>query len=146
MEYVWAIWFVSGLVLLILEIFTAGFVVSLIGLSCFIGGIVSLFTDNLIIQFVFFAVSLIIFMIYLRPVFYKYFEKSGGKKSGVDALVGRVCVVDTEIDNIKSTGYVKCGADFWKAVSNDGSVIPKGSQVIIEKMEGNTVTVSLKRE
>ncbi|HOV15189.1 MAG TPA: NfeD family protein, partial [Spirochaetota bacterium] len=140
------IWFISGLVLLILEIFTAGFVVSLIGISCFVGGVVSIFTNNLIVQFLAFGVTMILLMIYIRPIITKYFNKNNNKKSTVDALIGKTCIVDTEIDNSKQTGYVKCGGDFWKAVSSDNSVISKGCQVVIEKMEGITVTVSLKKE
>lgn len=146
MEYVWAFWFIAGIVLLILEIFTAGFVVSLIGVACFAGGVVSLFTNNLIIQFVVFAIALILLMIYLRPVFLKYLVNNNNKKSTVDALIGKTAIVDSEIDNIKLSGYVKQGGDFWKAISKDGSVIEKGKLVVIESIEGNTVTVSLSKE
>jgi membrane protein implicated in regulation of membrane protease activity len=145
-DFIWVAWFVIGLVLLIVEIFSAGFVVSLIGLACFMAGIVSIFTDNLIIQFVVFAITMILLMIYVRPIIKKLFSSKSNKKSNIDLLIGKVCVVDTEINNLKGTGYIKINADYWKAVSSDGSNIPKGTIVVIEKMEGITVTVSLKKD
>lgn len=146
MEHLWAVWFISGLLLILLEILTPGFVVSLIGVACLVSGLFSLFTNNIIVQLLAFAVSLVLLMIYIRPIFSKYFTKNDNKKSAVDALIGKVCVVDEEIDNSKPTGYVKCGGDFWKAQSSDGSIIEKGAQVTIEKIEGITVTVSLKKD
>ncbi|OHD09560.1 MAG: hypothetical protein A2086_04215 [Spirochaetes bacterium GWD1_27_9] len=146
MEYSWIYWFVAGFILLIIEIITPGFVIGLIGAACFIGGIVAIFTPNIIIQLAVFGVSLVLVFIYVRPIFLKYFTKKDQKKSTVDALIGKICIVDTEIDNVKGNGYIKDGADYWKAKSSDGSLIPKGSLVVIENMEGITATVSLKKD
>jgi membrane protein implicated in regulation of membrane protease activity len=147
MQNIWIIWLIAGFVLLIFEIFTPGFVVSLIGAACIFTGIVSIiFPNNFIVQFISFSIALILLMIYIRPVFLKYFVRKDSRKSNVDALIGKVCLVDTQIENLKGTGYIKVGADYWKAVSNDGSTIPKGSIVIIDKMEGITATVSLKKD
>ena len=143
MEHLWAVWFISGLLLILLEILTPGFVVSLIGVACLVSGLFSLFTNNIIVQLLAFAVSLVLLMIYIRPIFSKYFTKNDNKKSAVDALIGKVCVVDEEIDNSKPTGYVKCEEIFGRRSLVMG-VLSKRFQVTIEKIEGITVTVSLK--
>ena len=143
-NYLWAFWILAGIVLLIFEIFTPGFVVSLIGVACIITGVFSIFVHNFLIQLIVFSLSILLVMIFARPVLMKYFVNTSTKKSNVDALIGKECMVDTEIDNARNTGYIKMGADYWKAKSNDGSIIPKGSVVVIEKMEGITATVSVK--
>jgi membrane protein implicated in regulation of membrane protease activity len=142
-DYLWVIWLSVGLILLMLEIFTPGFVISLIGIACIVSGVTAVFIKNIIIQFIVFIIVLILLMIYIRPIFLKYLVNSNAKKSNVDALIGQICIVDSEIDNLKNKGYIKVGADYWKAKSIDGNIIPKGSSVKIEKMEGITATVSL---
>lgn len=143
LDYLWVIWLSLGLILLILEIFTPGFVISLIGIACLASGITAIFFKNIIVQFIIFISVLILLMIYIRPIFLKYLVNNNTKKSNVDALIGQICIVDSEIDNLKNKGYIKVGADYWKAKSSDGNIIPKGATVKIEKMEGITATVSL---
>ena len=142
-DYLWAIWIIAGLVLLIFEIFTPGFVVSLIGISSILTGVLAIFIKNIIIQIIVFSISLLLLMIYIRPIFLKYLVKKDAKKSNIDALIGKNCIVETTIDNLKDEGYIKVGADYWKAKSINGSIIPKGSIVRIEKMEGITAFVNL---
>ena len=138
----WLIWFIAGLILIVMEIFTPGFVISLIGLACLITGISAIITNNIIIHIIVFSTSIILMMFFLRPIFLKYFYKKNPKKSNVDALIGKQVIVDSDIDNNKNKGYIKIGADYFKAISEDGSNIPKGTLVVIKKMEGITATVS----
>jgi membrane protein implicated in regulation of membrane protease activity len=145
----WSIWLIAGIIFIIIEVFTPAFFSFIIGLACFSAGFASVFTPkdmfpgNLIIQLIVFAISLTLMMIFLRPLFLKHFAKSA-KKSNIDALIGKEVVVDSDINNISGKGYIKYGADYYKARSSDGSTIKKGSVVIIESFEGITATVSLK--
>ncbi len=144
MHELWYVWLIVGIILIVMEIFTPGFVVALIGVSALLTGLISIFIHNIYIQIVFFAISLILIMIFVRPLFLKYLKLNKDTKSNVFALIGKEGIVDTEINNLKGTGYVKVGADYWKAKSKDGSIIPKDSVVIIEVIDGITVTVKLK--
>jgi membrane protein implicated in regulation of membrane protease activity len=147
---VWAIWIIVGIVFIIIEIFTPAFFSFIIGLACFVAGLSAVFTPsgwfpgNFIVQLAVFGASLTVMMLFLRPVFLKYFVKAG-RKSNVDALIGTEVLVDSDIDNVKGTGYVKSGADYFKARSSDGNPIEKGTVVVIEKFEGITATVSIKK-
>ncbi|HOJ63409.1 MAG TPA: NfeD family protein [Spirochaetota bacterium] len=141
----WYLWLIIGIILIVLEIFTPGFVVALIGFACLITGILAILIHNIYFQLVFFVISLTLLMIFIRPILLKYLKLTKDHKSNVFALIGKEAIVETEIDNLKGTGYIKIGADYWKAKSSDGSIIPKDSIVIIEKMEGITATVSLKK-
>ena len=138
------IWLIAAIVLVILEICTAGF-----GVICFaIGAAVSalaavLGMENVTWQIVIFAVVSVLAFIFLRPVVLRFLEKkSKDVKTNADALVGRMGVVSERIDSLQHTGRVAIDGDDWKAVSEDGSVIEKGKSVKIVKLESIIVTVA----
>lgn len=143
-EFMWLVWFIVGVLLMVLEIFTTSFFTFLIGISCFSAGITALITKNLIPQFIVFIIFLVVLLIFVRPLIQKYFFGKNQKKSNIDALIGKVVMVDTEINNLENSGYIKDGADYWKAKSEDGSIIKKGEIVTITSFEGITATVMKK--
>ena len=68
-------------------------------------------------------------------------RKSKDVKTNADALVGRKAVVSERIDATQHTGRVAVDGDDWKAVSADGSVIEKGTEVEIVKLDSIILTV-----
>ena len=83
---------------------------------------------------VFFAVSAVL-LISLWPIVRKVL-KPKQVKTNVDAILGSRGYVTADIDNVSATGTVKLGAMEWTARSADGSPIPKGTLVKVEKIEG----------
>ena len=77
----------------------------------------------------------------LRPVAKKHFTPKL-TKTNVDAIIGTKGYVTADIDNMAATGTVKLGAMEWTARSADGSPIPKGTLVKVEKIEGVKAFVS----
>ena len=71
----------------------------------------------------------------LRPMARKHFTPKL-TKTNVDAVIGTQGYVTADIDNIAATGTVKLGAMEWTARSADGTPIPKGTLVRVEKIEG----------
>ncbi len=136
------LWLFIGIIMLIAEIFTPGFVLGLIGVAAVLTSIVSLIFKNTYMQLFFFGVFLVLLAVFVRPIFVKFFFK-GSKKSNVDALIGKECIVTEDINSSKGTGYIKIGADYLKAISSNNEIIRKGSVVRIESLAGITVTVSL---
>jgi membrane protein implicated in regulation of membrane protease activity len=141
MEY-YQIWLIAAIVLVIIEIFTAGF-----GIICFaIGALFSALTGylggSLVWQLVVFAATSMLAFFFLRPVIIKVLDrKSKDVKTNADALVGRVGIVSETIDNTQNTGRVAIDGDDWKAVSSDGSVINKGQKVEILSLNSIILTV-----
>ena len=137
------IWLIIALVLVIVEICTVSF-----GSICFAIGAgaaalaAGLGLEEVAWQIVIFAgVSLLTF-IFLRPFVLKIMErKSKDVKTNVDALIGRKAVVSERIDASQHTGRIAVDGDDWKAVSADGSVIEKGENVEIVKLDSIIVTV-----
>lgn len=135
-------WLIAAIVLVIVEICTAGF-----GSICFaIGAGFSALVAGLGLSFtwqiVIFAVVSILTFIFLRPVFLRFLDKkSKDVKTNADALVGRKGIVSERIDREQHTGRVAIDGDDWKAVSENGEVIEKGTEVEIVKLESIIVTV-----
>ena len=78
----------------------------------------------------------------LRPLAKKHFTPKL-TKTNVDAVIGIQGYVTADIDNAAATGTVKLGAMEWTARSADGSPIPKGTLVKVERIEGVKAIVSL---
>ena len=140
MEYYY--WLIIAIVLLILEIMTAGFGVICFAIGASFSALVSGLGGNLTWQIVVFAVVSLLTFIFLRPVVIRFLDKkSQDVKTNADAIIGRKGVVSERIDAEQHTGRVAVDGDDWKAVSEDGSVIEKGTTVEIIKLDSIIVTV-----
>ncbi|MCR5013290.1 MAG: NfeD family protein [Bacteroidales bacterium] len=143
MEY-YQIWLIAAIVLVIIEILTAGF-----GVICFaIGALFSALTDylgaSLVWQLVVFAAVSLLAFFFLRPVFLRFLDrKTKDVKTNADALIGKTAIVSETIDATANTGRVAIDGDDWKAVSEDGSVIEKGQKVHVVNRDSIILTVKL---
>lgn len=142
MEY-YQIWLIAAIVLVIIELLTAGF-----GVICFaVGALFSalaafLGVDSLVWQLLIFAVASVLCFIFLRPVVLRFLDKkSKDVKTNADALIGKTAVVSETIDSSANQGRVAVDGDDWKAVSADGSVINKGEKVEIVSRDSIILTV-----
>jgi len=140
---VYQIWLIAAIVLVIIEIATAGF-----GVICFAIGAgfaalaAVLGVENAVWQIVIFAAVSFLTFLFLRPIAMRFLEKkSKDVKTNAEAIVGRKGVVSERIDATQHTGRVAIDGDDWKAVSEDGSVIEKGQTVEIVKLDSIIVTV-----
>ena len=140
MEYYY--WLIAAIVLVILEIMTAGFGVICFAIGAAFAALVSGLGGTLTWQVVVFVVVSMLAFIFLRPVVIRFLDKkSKNVKTNADARVGRKGVVSECIDAEQHTGRVAIDGDDWKAVSEDGSVIEKGADVEIVKLDSIIVTV-----
>ena len=140
MEYYY--WLIAAIVLVIVEICTAGFGALCFaigaGFSALVSGLGGSFTWQIL---VFVVVSLLTF-IFLRPVVVRFLDKkSKDVKTNAEAIIGRKGIVSERIDASQHTGRVAIDGDDWKAISEDGSVIEKGTDVEIIKLDSIIVTV-----
>jgi membrane protein implicated in regulation of membrane protease activity len=140
-------WLIAAIILVIIEIFTAGF-----GAVCFaLGALGSALTGYLGGSFswqlaVFAVVSLLSFL-FVRPFVLKFLEKkTDDVKTNADALIGRSGMVTEEIDHTRQLGRVKVDGDEWKAITEDGHSIAAGTEVTIIARDSIIVTVKEKTE
>lgn len=129
------IWVVMLILFLVLEAVTVQLVSAWFAVGALAALIANLCGLNVIWQISLFAVVSAVCLIATRP-FVKKLTKSKIQKTNADRCIGAEAVVTEEINNLESVGQVKVVGNVWTARSSDGSVIPKGSIVIVERMEG----------
>lgn len=136
------IWLIAAIVLVIFEICSATFGAICFAIGAGFSALAAGLGANLTWQIVIFAVVSLLTFIFLRPFMLKFLDrKSKDVKTNADALVGRKAVVSERIDAAQHTGRVAVDGDDWKAVSEDGSVIEKGTPVEIVKLDSIILTV-----
>ncbi len=138
----WIIWIIAGVLLLIGEIFTPGFLLASFGLACFASGLVAALSFGLKAQVIIFSVITLVVFFGIRPVILKYFHRSGsGLKTNVDALVGKKGVVIDLIDPAFNTGRVIVDGENWRGISVDDETIEKDARILVIRVEGTKLFV-----
>ena len=135
-------WLIAAIVLVIVEICTAGFGALCFALGAAFSALVSGLGGSFTWQILVFVVVSLLTFIFLRPVVVRFLDKkSKDVKTNAEAIIGRKGIVSERIDASQHTGRVVIDGDDWKAVSEDGSVIEKGTDVEIIKLDSIIVTV-----
>lgn len=133
--FTWENWMYFGILLMIIEIFTPGFVAACIGIGAFAASLVAGLGGGIVVQLLAFSIVCLLAFLYARPFFLKYLY-SGTKQvnTNADSLIGRTCLVYETINNDVNAGRVKVDGDIFIARSADRSLIPQGTMVeIVEK-------------
>lgn len=112
--------------------FAAGSLCAMI--ACLLGGALWLQLT------VFLAVSAVL-LTALRPLVRKYITPKL-TATNVDSVIGSTGLVSVAIDNVTASGQVKLGAMEWTARSTDGSPIPEGTRVRVDRIEGVKIFVT----
>lgn len=141
-DNLWIVWGVLALLLLAIELSSGDFFVTCFAVGCLAACGVSLIPNcALWVQLLIFAVGSILSLWLLRPALVKKLHKGGAEReSNADAIIGRIGIVS---ETIEPDGYgrVKLDGDDWKAVSENGLGIAKGTKVEIVARESIIITV-----
>ena len=138
----WQIWLIIAGVCLIIEIITTGFLVFWFSLGALLAMIVSLFTDNIIIQTTLFIISSTILIFATKPFLKKFAKHDESVKTNVYSIIGKTGIVTTDIDSINGTGQIKVDGEIWSAIGEKELTISKGTEVEIKEIKGVKVIVS----
>ena len=131
----WQIWLIAAGVFLVLEIFTMGFLVFWLSIGCLLAALVSLITDNIIIQTTIFVISSGLLIFATKPLVKKLAEKDN-KKTNVYSLVGKKAIVTEDIDWVSGNGQIRFDGQVWSARSTEKVNIAKETEVEITKIDG----------
>ena len=131
----WQIWLIAAGVFFIGEIFTAGFLIFWLGFGALLAMVVSFFTSNIIIQMAVFVISSGIFILATKPLINKITKKDV-VPTNVYSIIGKPAIVIEDINWETGTGQIKVEGEVWSAKTNDSVIIPKGSEVEIESIDG----------
>lgn len=133
----WQFWLIAAGVFFVCEMLTVGFLIFWLGIGSILAMIVSLFTDNLIIQTAVFVISSGLLIFLTKPFVEKFVTKKEKKiNTNVYSLIGKIGIVTEEINPLLGTGQIKVGTETWSATSNDESIISKDSEIEILEIKG----------
>ncbi|HEX8160565.1 MAG TPA: NfeD family protein [Pyrinomonadaceae bacterium] len=144
-DYAWIAWVVLGLVLMIAEIFTPGFVLLWFGIGAICAGLADVVGLSYPFQFlVFFIVSMSLTAA-SRTIFANYFvreKEGGGLKMGMDSLPGKVGTVVSSSNGAMNEGAVKVFGSTWTAYPAEGEPpLEAGDRVVVESIVGASIYV-----
>ena len=143
-QYYWIAWVVLGVIFIIAEIFTLGFVLFWFGLGAFAAALAGLAGVGPIGQFGIFAIVSIGLTVMSRTIFSKYFSRDDGDevKMGVDSLPGQLGTVTVESSGALNEGAVRVYGSIWTAYPYDETKkLIEGEKVEVVEVKGSSIYV-----
>ncbi len=141
-ENFWWVFVVVGIVLIIFEIFTPGFVIMWFGIAALVTAIPAYLnapTWSIVLTY---AVSLFVLTIYGRRITLKLFSKSSSNlKTNSNSIIGKKGFVVEDIDEMNSSGRVRVDNELWTAVSMKNEIIKKDTRIIVKEINGVKLVV-----
>jgi membrane-bound ClpP family serine protease len=137
------IWFVIGLILIILEFLIPGLITIFFGIGAWIVSVICLFLDiSLNLQLSIFLISSVLLLVSLRKWFKTLFTRKPGtgraEDEVADEFIGQKAVVTEEITPNRK-GRVEFRGSYWTAESYE--TIPEGASVEILDKDNITLIV-----
>lgn len=120
----WIMWLAVGVFFLIVELLTTALVSIWFVPSAIITCLLSFVVDSLLIQVAIFVVLSAVFMVVCRKIYNKHIKKPVDDVDRNENLLDKTATVTENTNAI--TGRILVGDVYWKAVSENGDIIPKG--------------------
>jgi membrane protein implicated in regulation of membrane protease activity len=142
----WILWCVLGAILIVAEIFTAGFVLFWFGIGALAAGFAAMVgVNSLALQFLIFAAVSIGLTAASRTIFANYFtreQEGNALRTGVDALPGKIGTVVSSSRGAMQEGAVKVFGSTWTAYPVEGEQpLEAGERVMVESVQGASIYV-----
>ena len=139
----WQLWLLLGIILLVAEIFTPGFLLACVGIASLVAFLPAAFGLGLEWQLGSFVVSFIFVLLAVRPWFLRNFKQAkGSRPTNTEALIGLTGKVSSPEGGPLR---VKAHGDDWAAVCRDGRDLEAGSEVEIIGIDGVKLVVRQKK-
>ncbi|MDT7687492.1 MAG: hypothetical protein QOE46_251 [Acidobacteriota bacterium] len=144
-DLIWILWTILGVILIIAEVFTPGFVLLWFGVGALAAALASFLGAGLAAQFVIFIVLSSALTALSRTIFVNYFtgrDQPEGMKMGVASLPGQVGTVVTSSQGALNEGAVKVFGSIWTAYPAEGEPpLEAGDRVVVERLQGASIYV-----
>ena len=129
---VWQFLCIIGVAFVVLEMFTPSMFFLNFALASFLTAVVSLYIVNKFALVLVFVVLSFLSFVFLRPVILRRTSKE--TETGISGkYIGQIAKASEEISEFK--GVITIYGERWEARTSDGSVIPQGAEVKIERNE-----------
>lgn len=132
----WWILVVLGILLMVLEVITPGFIVMWFGIALIVAAIPVYFQAPTEIVLATFAATLLLLTVFVRRIFISRFAHKSGVRTNVASLIGERAVVTEPIDKVRSTGKVRVNKEIWTAQAEQDEVIDLDQIVTVVRVDG----------
>ncbi len=143
-QALWIIWLILGVVLIVAEIFTLGFVLLWFGIGAVAAALAAYAGLGLGFQFLIFAVVSIALTAMSRTIFATYFSHDDGhaQKMGMDSLPGQIGTVTSGSKGALNQSAVKVFGTIWTAYpADEETVLVDGEKVEVVEVKGSSIYV-----
>jgi len=146
MSDIWYIWLILGVLFIVAEMFTAGFVLLWFGIGALVAALLALTGFvGLPLQILVFLVVSTALTVASRTIFERFLMRGSPGcelKTGMDTLPGKMGVVVEPSKGVMQEGAVRVFASTWRAFPAEGEEpLREGEQVQIERVDGASVYV-----
>ena len=135
----WLFWLIAAGIFFVGEILTVGFLIFWLGIGALLAMLVSFITDSIIIQTAVFVVSSVALIFLTKPFVKKYIDKDKYVPTNAYGIIGKKAKVIEDVSD--NPGQVKVKGEVWTAISEDDSLIEKGKEVEVVKIDGVKLVV-----
>lgn len=135
------LWFSLSAILFIVELMTVGLVCIWWAIGAIVAGVLAMLDASIPVQIIVQNIVSILLFLSVRPIVKDRMMKHT-EKTNIDSIIGKIGDVEEEISNAKGQGRVMLEGMDWLARSSDHSIIPVGTQVVVERVEGVKLIVS----
>lgn len=135
-------WIAIAVIAAIIEGCTIQLVSLWFALGAVVTAIVSVFTENILIQLAVFVIVSVVCIAVTRPLAKKLKRSTGDVPTNYDRYLGKVAEVIIDINNTEAVGQVKVEGSVWSARSSTGETLPVGTKVVVNSVEGVKMIVT----
>lgn len=143
-QYGWIFWVILGVILIVAEIFTLGFVLFWFGIGALVAALMSFLGFGYVAQFLTFALVSISLTLLSRRIFSDFLASKGQSKvaTGIEALPGKIGMVTEASRGALNKAAVKVYGSVWTAYPEEGEEpLEEGEKVVVTRIEGASVYV-----
>jgi len=135
-------WGLAFVVLTIAEIMTVQFISIWLALSALVTMFLAVLEIAFWQQLLIFVIISALLLLATRPLARKL-NRASKISTNYELDVGKTATVIEEIDTKKTTGRVRLNGVDWSALTSDNCIIPEGSTVQVEKVDGAKLVVRI---
>lgn len=143
-QWSWILWTILGVVLIVAEVFTLGFVLLWFGVGAILAALAGWLGFGFGLQFLVFALVSILLTVMSRTIFAQLFERKSENvlKMGMDNLPGQIGTVTAASRGALGEGAVKVFGSTWTAFPADEKMLlQEGEKVQVVEMKGSSIYV-----
>jgi len=140
----WIIWIILGVILIVAEIFTLGFVLLWFGIGAIAAAFAGWLGFGFTFQFLIFAAVSIALTAMSRTILVDYFSKDKADeiKMGMDSLPGQIGTVTMASKGALQEAAVKVYGSTWTAFPVNGEIsLVEGEKVEVVRVQGSSIYV-----